>query len=312
MVTLRIGSTGWVDAGAYAIDQSPTTITSQGVSAVNNALQTTNLAELGIARSDGTFGPFLVAYTATDAHGNESPTLLRRIIIDASCSDGEEWCPVRGECEVALFCMPRLPGASSFVSEVSTYIPPVDTQAPTLTLTQVPGDIVVSSAVPGPHILETSLPVGQAAYSDPGWEALDVRDGDVSASVSALGLGALQAAMASGVPTDPAAPYAVQYSVVDGAGNSAVAVRLVHLVCGAGEQLCRKPGGEAACTLNGVCDIMPAIQAAPEPASVQLVGPEVVLVPQGTAYRKCSPDLPLDLLCDQVRLKACTRCAVYQ
>ena len=128
-------------------------------------------------------------------------------------------------------------------------------------------------------------------------------------AISALGLGALQAAVASGVPTDPAAPFVVQYNVVDAGGNSATAVRLVHLVCGGDEERCSKPDGGNACTVNGVCDVRPTSEAATELSAVQLVGPDVVFLARGTPYRKCTPDLPLDLVCDQVRV-AKWRCRV--
>ena len=216
---------------------------------------------------------------------------------------------MRGECEAALFCMPRLLGQSSFLSNEAAYAPPVDTRPPTLNLTLLPRDVVISSVHPGPHVLETTWEVGHVAYSDPGWGAVDDFDGDVSAAVSALGLGALQAAVASGVPTDPAAPFVVQYNVVDAGGNSATAVRLVHLVCGGDEERCSKPDGGNACTVNGVCDVRPTSEAATELSAVQLVGPDVVFLARGTPYRKCTPDLPLDLVCDQVRV-AKWRCRV--
>ena len=136
----------------------------------------------------------------------------------------------------------------------------------------------------------------------PGGRASDDVDGDLSRIVSALGLGALQAAVALEAPTEASAPFAIQYSVVDSAGNAApTAVRLVHLVCSSSERLCDKPDGSTACTVDGVCDIMPSPELTAEPASVKLIGPDVVLVAQGTPYHACSPGLPLSLLCDQVR-----------
>lgn len=295
-----MGST-WTDAGAYAIDRSPTTITSHGSTAVKSALQATEVSTLGNVFPDGTYGPWIVWYKATDEQGNESATLLRRIHIDASCPDGQEWCPELVACEAPVLCMPKLLGQAEFVAEVDLYVPPVDTKAPSLQLRLLPGDTVVSPVLPGPHILQTSLAVGQGGYTDPGWEAFDNFDWDMSARVSALGVSALQTAVASRAPTEPSSPFAIQYNVVDAAGNAATAVRLVHLLCGSGEVPCSKPDGATACTVDGVCDIMPTPQATAEPAVVQLVGPDVVLVAQGNAYRKCSSNLPLDLLCDQVR-----------
>ena len=160
---------------------------------------------------------------------------------------------------------------------------------------------MLSPAVPGPQVVETSFVVGQGPWSDPGVSAFDDVDGNLSSIVSALGLGTLQAAVASGAPTEASEAFVVQYSVVDAAGNAApTAVRIVHLVCSSAERLCYKPDGSTACTVDGVCDVMPSPEVTAEPASVRLVGPDTVFVAQGTPYHACSPDLPLSLLCDQV------------
>lgn len=163
------------------------------------------------------------------------------------------------------------------------------------------GDGVLSPTVPGPHILETYLGISAGVYADPGWEALDDFDGNVSSMVSTFGLSSLQAAVASGGPTSPSAPISMQYSVADSFGNTANAVRLVHMVCYNGEQLCSRPDGDIGCTVNGICDVLPRAEVTVELASGQLLGPDVVFLPQGAAYPKCTAELPLDVVCDQVR-----------
>ena len=137
-------------------------------------------------------------------------------------------------------------------------------------------------------------------YSDPGWEATDDVDGDVSAAVSALGLGAVNAAVSSMSPTAADAPLPVRYSVSDAAGNAAQALRLVHILCPKDQETCTSLEGAPACGVDGICDVNPAPPATVEAAVVTLVGPDVVLVPQGQPYMSCGPHTPLALTCDQV------------
>lgn len=62
--TVRIGS-AWSDPGAYALDDSATTITSTGSEALQAALAAIELSDLGITASDGSHGPWLLTYTGT-------------------------------------------------------------------------------------------------------------------------------------------------------------------------------------------------------------------------------------------------------
>lgn len=139
-------------------------------------------------------------------------------------------------------------------------------------------------------------------YSDPGWEATDDVDGDVSDAVSALGLGFVNAAVSSMSPTAAGTPLPVRYTVSDAAGNTAEGLRLVHIVCSEDQEACTNLEGALACPVEGICNVNAAPPAAVEPAIVTLVGPEVVLVPQGQPYLSCGPSTPLSLTCDQVRL----------
>lgn len=301
MITLRIAST-WTAAMAYAIDQSTTTITSRGAKDVQAALQTDYLSTLDdhISSTAGMYGPWIVSYTAIDEPGNQSPPVFLQVYIDATCPEGEEWCPESDSCATPLLCMPRLPGQECDGSEVEVYIPPVDVVAPILQLTLFANDTVFSSAQLGPHIVETHLTTPSEPYTDPGWYAFDDVDGNVSLQVSAFGMNVLQSAVASASPTDAESPLAVQYRVSDSAGNAATAVRLVHIVCASEECLCYKPDGSAGCTVDGLCDITTSTADAVVPAVVQLLGPDVVFVPQGSAYSICTSEMPLSVACDKV------------
>lgn len=242
--------------------------------------------------------------TAVDEAGNESRRLLRRIYIDASCPDGDSWCSETVACEEPLMCMPKLSTRIVYVPIAEAYVPPVDNFPPLLRLILLPSDTVLSPASPGPHILETTVPLGPG-YVDPRWEALDTVDGDVSNSVSALGLSTVTTAAVSSSPTAPDAPLMISYNVLDAAGNSASAVRLVHLVCGGGEDFCSTADGSPACTVGGVCNMLEQAEEVTVPATVELVGPAVVYIPAGQRYLKCNSNLPLELLCDQVCLQTC-------
>lgn len=237
-------------------------------------------------------------HAAVDEVGNESPRLVRRVFIDASCPDGEEWCPETVACEQPLLCLPQLTAVYMPVKEV--YVPPVDETAPTLELRMLPGDIVLSPVTPGPHIVETTITLGEGGYTDPRWHANDDTDGDISDRASSLGLSAVATASLSSTPTEIDAPLMITYSVHDESGNDASAVRLVHLVCSDGEESCTAADGSLACTVGGVCSLVVEEEAEIVPATVELLGPEVVFIPVGQRYLTCSPDLPLELLCDQV------------
>ena len=139
-------------------------------------------------------------------------------------------------------------------------------------------------------------------YLDPRWQAIDDVDGDVSTSVSSLGLSTVATAALSSSPTATDAPLMISYNVMDSAGNSASAVRLVHFVCAGGEEACTAADRSLACTVGGVCNVLEQVQEETVPATVELVGPDVVYIPAGQRYFKCSPELPLELPCDQVRV----------
>lgn len=169
----------------------------------------------------------------------------------------------------------------AYVAQVVPYVPPVDTDPPSLRLFQLPGDSTVSPAQPGPHILESWVTAGHhQVYTDPGWEAVDAVDGNVTADVSALGLSLVRAAVSTETPTEEESPIVVRYQVSDAAGNTAMAVRLVHVACPADQQPCTSAEGTLACGFGGMCSVTTAT-AAVEAAVVTLMGPDVVLVPQG-------------------------------
>jgi hypothetical protein len=289
-----------LDPGAYAIDTSPTTITVTGTSAIHSALQTVDLSSLGPVTADGTYGPWIISYKARDSAGNESRLLLRRIHIDATCRAGQVWCPATAGCELKLLCLPVKMPQQGYKAISTPYVPTKDTNPPSLQLLLHPTDTQVASHVPGPQVVESWVTAGVLTYSDPGWVAIDARDGDLSSAVSAFGLSAVQQAVETGSPSDPGAPLPVRYLVSDAAGNSAAGLRLVNVVCSPDSQPCSRLDGSSACTKDGICDALPPMTAPKLPAMLQLQGPAVTFVPQGQLYTKCTPHHPVDMPCDQV------------
>jgi hypothetical protein len=243
---------------------------------------------------------------AEDEAGNASPTLQRHVYIDASCPDGKQWCAETGVCEQVLLCMPKLTTANTYMPAKVAYAPPVDDTPPTLELLTLPGDLVMNPATPGPHIVVTTATLGEAEYVDPRWKAVDNVDGDISARASSVGLSAVSAAARSSVPTPPEAPMTISYNVIDAAGNSARAIRLVHLSCGGGEASCTAADGSPSCTVEGICNqVVQKDKEFAVPATVKLLGPQEVFIPVGQRYVMCSTDMPLGVLCDQVHSQPC-------
>ena len=305
-VTVRWQAT-YSDPGAYASDaQGTATVTTSGFNSFRRALNSTKQAALGAAIPGArTYGPWMVRYTATDTAGNTSPTITRQLYIDASCPVGEFRCVDTGACSVSTLCVQGLPPAlvPQPPATAAPYTPPVDTVPPTLWLNLLPGDINSTQTRRGtPLVLQlvtTQLRAG-ATFVDPGANAIDNVDGNLTAAVSRLGLRSLDTSL----PTT-GDPQLIEYRVADAAGNIAVALRAVRVVCAPSERVCARAGGGAAfCSDGGVCLNVAKAQTNRRTAVVtlQLIGDKIIFLRKGEAYSKCQAERPLDLLCDQVCL----------
>lgn len=311
--TVRLGEM-YRDAGAIALDarDAAVPVTTLGLSALLQALAVAaaDPGSLGLAGENGLHGPWVLIYTARDAAGNVSPSVTRSVYIDASCPQGSAWCSLSRTC-VETTCLPAAVTTFLGLGEVQDgndrYTPPVDTQPPVLLLAELPGDQRVAGlSVPAgvSAIILSRWQLGQALFHDPGWQAEDDVDGNVTASVSRQGLQEVQAAALAGIPTAEEAPLMIRYRVADSAGNEAQAVRAVWLTCPAPETLCETAAGESVCTIEGLCVARPAADAGvadKDRVELVLVGDETVYVAQGDPYMKCSRKQPLHVLCDPVR-----------
>lgn len=314
-MTIHINLT-FVDPGAAALDSRDAnpTIATLGLAEFEQSLDAAaaDPSSLGPANVDGVHGPWVLFYTARDAAGNASPSVTRSLYIDTRCPTGATWCAGTRTCGVAV-CLPEsaaiVLGLSRNMAAAAEYVPPVDTQAPLLRLAELPGDqSAPNETLPAgvSSIVFSRWQIGQEerGFVDPGWEAEDSVDGDLSALVSRRGLQQVQAAALAGVPTAQDVPLTIEYMVADAAGNLAVAVRAVWLVCSENEVPCETMAGEHVCTVAGICIVHAQAQdvgaVSAESAELKLIGPAVVYVAQGTPYVRCGGRQPLDILCDEV------------
>jgi hypothetical protein len=297
-LTICIGSL-FHDPGAYALDARSTRIVTYGLAALLSAASGVDMDALGPAASDGTYGPWIIAYKAIDSAGNESPILLRTVHIDASCGKGDVWCPSAAACVPQFLWTPAIMILRDTNVLTEVYVPPQDSEPPSLQLRLGAADIA-EAQIGATQIVEAQAVVGMP-FRDPGWQAVDAVDGNLTDRVSSLGLSAVQDAVTAGTPTLPRALLVVRYSVADRAGNTAAALRLVHILCSPPAGACSLPDGSLRCTVGGVCDIWSEPQSKAAAVQVHLRGPAVVLLAVGSTYNKCTSQQPLSAACDLVR-----------
>eukprot|EP00892_Ulva_mutabilis_P005686 jgi/Ulvmu1/348/UM001_0353.1 len=312
-MTVRLG-TPFRDPGAVALDaRSPdaATVMTLGLSELQQALEAgvADPALLGATGGTGLHGPWVLEYIATDAAGNMSPFVPRRVYIDSGCPAGTAWCAEARAC-VSGACLPaalaRTLGIGTAPTQAEEFVPPVDTSPPTLVLTEPSGGGIAVSGLGLPAGFEAAVSstviLGDSEFEDPGWEAVDTVDGNLTAQVSRRGLAEVHAAVTAGIPTLEGSPLYIRYRVADSSGNEAQALRAVHISCPDDERTCESEEGRQYCSVERIClpladeTAQTSGQTAPE---LVLVGDAVVYVAQGTPYFKCARKQPLHVLCDQ-------------
>ena len=172
--------------------------------------------------------------TATDEAGNESlPTTVAIYMQDdsaAACQAPEATCS-DGSCSIGGVCLPAADsgtgrshtnfagdggaGAASLIgggspanSSVYVYVPPVDSDAPEITVTTSGSDKVTFEPVTGEVFVETFVLLG-AVYHDQSATAWDPVEGDLSSRIPQYGL----AAVSTSAPTPPGKPHIIKYDV---------------------------------------------------------------------------------------------------
>ena len=172
-------------------------------------------------------------------------------------------------------------------------------------------------------------------WQDPGVIAIDDTFGDITRIVGVTGPTQIDTT----APTDPNEPHVFEYRVKDAMGNEQVARREVHISCPKSAVLCeelhfvgmRHNVTKRSCGLMGACGMnlafmlggaepetspdeavggessmlnmamsQPATDA-PLPATpiIELLGPSVVVLPQGAGYATCTPSSPPNEVCDR-------------
>ena len=249
------------------------------------------------------YGPHEVVFTAADTAGNVAVRRTQRVfisLVSAACGENERSCE-SGGCSVGGLCFSgAIPGGfTAAMRPVSTYVPPVDTTPPIITMQGEPPEHTRAlSGCAGEVVIETAVVVG-TTYKDPGAAAFDDADGDLSPSVASIGLSLVD----TSVPTPPGEPFVIRYAVVDSSGNvSSERRRLVFVVCPLGRKLCAADGGGYYCSVSAVICVAPQATVGPperSPPSIVLNGPAVVEVPQGVPYGACNRRTPAAVACDR-------------
>ena len=208
----------------------------------------------------------------------------------------------------------------------------VDTSPPVIkllgngTLTSLPESPNVTVMVHRITTLDT--------WQDPGVIAIDETFGDLTRIVEASGPKQIDTT----TPTDLDEPHTFEYRVKDPMGNEGVARRELHISCPQSAVLCEDLQLQGlvfnvtkrSCGLLGACDMNQAFmlggaepETPPDEASressmlslamtqtarnaplpsmpiIELLGPSVVVLPQGAAYSSCTPSSPPDEACDR-------------
>ena len=293
------------DAGAYAVDGRDGVLASNvtGLTAYQQAHNASSMASFAALQlTANLYGPWIVSYSAQDAAGNIAQPVQRRLYINTTCPAGEVRCG-NGVCSIESLCGLPLSMAAHMPQQNESYIPPRDLP-PQLTLYRRSGDGLVQLLLPGQQVPATAAITRVTAgsqFSDPGAEAIDDIDGNITSKISRLGLRRLRTA----APTSSGAPQLLEYRIKDSAGNLAHAFRAVYVTCAAGEHVCgESSNNKPSCSVNGICMVAALTGGSQESVAtvtLRLRGRAVVIVEVGQVYQACPHSKPVDLLCDQVR-----------
>eukprot|EP00854_Cymbomonas_tetramitiformis_P007736 gene7736-9201_t len=268
--------------------------------------------------------PFIITYSATDSSGNLA-AVERRVEVTPLCaipsflchdlSDdlGEAVCatcvaleenPPPSNSSAALanstegfscICLsPVVLGEEVEEELTSTYIPVNDTLAPIM---QLRGDGQLAVTTAGQLVMIHTILVGDQ-FSDPGVDAEDEVDGNITSRVTSFGASAIN----TSIPTAEDAPYIITYYVQDAAGNDAPELRrrvYVANPCTAPETPCE----DGTCSEAGLCLAFLQEEEDGEEGNtaplITLVGPAALRVYKDAGYGRCPDQAPLDATCDR-------------
>ena len=189
--------------------------------------------------------PYKITYSTRDKAGNVATPVTRTVAVVDPCLDAaaEFTCPgslaggVAGRvCSVGRNC----PDASQLVSAAAemtpsagvadppqVFEPAADVTPPVIYLLPRTGEGLFRTVIAGGIVVDTVTVNVGTPFTDPGVEAYDAEDGNLTSAVTSWGSGNIDTT----ITTAPGLPFIIEYSVVDSAGNTAtVARRRVRVV----------------------------------------------------------------------------------
>lgn len=298
----------FVDPGVSASDAVDGNITAQ-VSRYGAALVDTSV----VTPIDE---PYVISYSVKDAAGNTAAAVRRHIYVKNPCTDivgvDEKMCGRDGDgnplCSQGGLCLELA------IEEPKEEVP---LESPMLSLVGS-AEVIVGHGQPYTACVAGKSRLDQVC--DPGADAVDPLDGDLSDFVTACSPDGVvnrfsyKGVTGCGVDTETAGVYFIEYLVHNSVGLTASATRNVTVTarCPIGEELCTD-GVE--CTVNGVCyselgelglteedDKEPAVRPTVTLRTSAAVPSRYVEVRQYQVYEACSEEELLqnssDVLCE--------------
>ncbi|KAK3281361.1 hypothetical protein CYMTET_10848 [Cymbomonas tetramitiformis] len=296
----------YTDSGAVANDLVDGAVRCWRVDDLGTELDTSEVTPAG--------APHVLVYRAEDASGNGAEE-QRQVAVVSPCVDPSYLCD-RDSTEDPILCATCSASGdgqaeewtclclASFETgnnvEVEEFVPVADVTPPVLTLL---GDGTLAQTSGGAWLMIHYVEI-HGTFNDPGVEAVDDIDGNITARVSSYGVGAVD----TSVETPTESPYVITYNVADHSGNLAAEVRRrVYVLnsCPEGELPCgdASTGGEVECSENGLCSSVSMGEeeevAVNELPAVHLTGPATIQVDQGAGYGACFEGAALSTICDR-------------
>jgi hypothetical protein len=268
--------------------------------------------------------PYVITYRTRDQANNEAVPITRQVHVVSPCPAPSFLCtdldpPSCATCLDGGSCSCFTSVEATLTEEtaiVEEYVPPEDVDPPVIEL--IVGDGQLGQLADGTIIVIDTVLIGDP-YIHLGVTAHDELDGDLTDSVTASGLSAVDVHTA----TPANSPYVITYTVKDSAGNAAVPRRRRVVVlnpCSRGtvdnptdvdELVCRilttedleEGEKEYYCSTNQLCTTFELEEeeeeVVNEPPVMQLIGAAQVEVMQGESYIKCPATARLADVCDR-------------
>lgn len=303
------------DAGAACTDVVDGVITPESGRFITTGVEAVSSVEYTPADS-----PYVITYDCRDRLGNAAPTQTRTVIVEALCPEPSSIC-ADGTCadtsSGGSICGTGLVVEEEAMVTLEVFTVKENTHPPVITLLPLQKDCIPENGCELKVL--TDQDTGKLTfiivqylvqsftekYVDPGVLAKDTEDGDLTASVSAFGVGAVDLSK----PTGPR-PYVITYNVKDN-GRPQLAAdevrRRVYVTnpctaLGSQQKLCEDSG--TCSTKEGLClglALEEVVVKENVPPVVTLLGSAAIEVQQYSGFVKCpaGEDVPVSAICDR-------------